>query len=156
MPIGNQEIWDKGIGAGATNVIFGQQPQRTNYNLGALGTDPNAPEASPESSSATDALPSQTSQQQPVGDQQIGSPEYWEKKNQGLRPVTTPDGIVWMTEDEWAAEQKRAGYGWQFHTSPNKGMGSAAGQNQALQKIMSGPGSSQPGFDNWNKFVQGR
>ena len=42
MPIGNQEIWDKGIGAGATNVIFGQQPQRTNFNPGALGADPNA------------------------------------------------------------------------------------------------------------------
>ena len=42
MPIGNQEIWDNGIGAGATNVIFGQQPQQTNYNPGALGADPNA------------------------------------------------------------------------------------------------------------------
>ena len=41
MPIGNQEIWDKGIGAGATNVIFGQ-PAQTNYNPGALGADPNA------------------------------------------------------------------------------------------------------------------
>ena len=42
MPIGNQNIWDKGIGAGATNVIFGQQPQQTNFNPGALGADPNA------------------------------------------------------------------------------------------------------------------
>ena len=42
MPIGNQEIWDKGIGAGATNVVFGQQPQQTNFNPGALGADPNA------------------------------------------------------------------------------------------------------------------
>ena len=45
MPIGNQEIWDKGIGAGATNVIFGggdTQPSATNFNPGALGADPNA------------------------------------------------------------------------------------------------------------------
>jgi len=41
MPIGNQEIWDRGIGAGATNVIFGQ-PAQTNFNPGALGADPNA------------------------------------------------------------------------------------------------------------------
>ena len=41
MPIGNQEIWDNGIGAGATNVIFGQ-PAQTNFNPGALGADPNA------------------------------------------------------------------------------------------------------------------
>ena len=47
MPIGNQEIWDNGIGAGATNVIFGQ-PAQTNYNPGALGADPNAQAASPE------------------------------------------------------------------------------------------------------------
>ena len=40
MPIGNQAIWDKGIGAGATNVVFGQQPQQTNFNPGALGADP--------------------------------------------------------------------------------------------------------------------
>ena len=47
MPIGNQNIWDKGIGAGATNVIFGQ-PAQTNYNPGALGADPNAQAALPE------------------------------------------------------------------------------------------------------------
>ena len=46
MPIGNQEIWDKGIGAGATNVIFGQ-PAQTNFNPGALGADPNAQAATP-------------------------------------------------------------------------------------------------------------
>ena len=43
MPIGNQEIWDKGIGAGATNVVFGggdTQPSSTNFNPGALGADP--------------------------------------------------------------------------------------------------------------------
>ena len=48
MPIGNQEIWDKGIGAGATNVIFGggdTQPSATNFNPGALGADPNASSA---------------------------------------------------------------------------------------------------------------
>ena len=54
MPIGNQEIWDKGIGAGATNVVFGQQPQQTNFNPGALGADPNAQPA------ATTAQPAQT------------------------------------------------------------------------------------------------
>ena len=54
MPIGNQEIWDKGIGAGATNVIFGggdTQPSATNFNPGALGADPNA---SPAATTATD------------------------------------------------------------------------------------------------------
>ena len=56
MPIGNQEIWDKGIGAGATNVVFGQQPQQTNFNPGALGADPNAQQ-----------------QQQPVTDPQQNS-----------------------------------------------------------------------------------
>ena len=52
MPIGNQEIWDKGIGAGATNVIFGQRPQQTNYNPGALGADPSAPAAIPAAAPA--------------------------------------------------------------------------------------------------------
>jgi len=55
MPIGNQEIWDKGIGAGATNVIFGQQPQQTNFNPGALGADPNA---QPAAATAQPAQPS--------------------------------------------------------------------------------------------------
>ena len=52
MPIGNQNIWDKGIGAGATNVIFGQQPQQTNFNPGALGADPNAQAAIPAAAAA--------------------------------------------------------------------------------------------------------
>ena len=51
MPIGNQEIWDKGIGAGATNVIFGQ-PAQTNFNPGALGADPNAQAAIPAAATA--------------------------------------------------------------------------------------------------------
>ena len=54
MPIGNQEIWDRGIGAGATNVIFGQQPQQTNFNPGALGADPNAQAATPAAAAAGD------------------------------------------------------------------------------------------------------
>ena len=62
MPIGNQEIWDKGIGAGATNVIFGggdTQPSATNFNPGALGADPNAQPASPATpeTPATPATP---------------------------------------------------------------------------------------------------
>ena len=75
MPIGNQEIWDKGIGAGATNVIFGggdTQPSATNFNPGALGADPNAQPVSPESPAtpetpATPATP--TTPAQPQGPQ---------------------------------------------------------------------------------------
>jgi len=70
MPIGNQEIWDKGIGAGATNVIFGggdTQPSATNFNPGALGADPNAQPASPATpeTPATPATP--TTPAQPAG-----------------------------------------------------------------------------------------
>ena len=61
MPIGNQNIWDKGIGAGATNVIFGQ-PAQTNYNPGALGADPNAQAAVPAAApaAAQTAVPAST------------------------------------------------------------------------------------------------
>ena len=85
MPIGNQEIWDKGIGAGATNVIFGggdTQPSATNFNPGALGADPNAaPDApaTPETPStpatpATPAIAQGTNQQQQT--QQGGGGPY--------------------------------------------------------------------------------
>ena len=55
MPIGNQEIWDKGIGAGATNVVFGggdTQPSSTNFNPGALGADPTQKPADPAAPAA--------------------------------------------------------------------------------------------------------
>ena len=61
MPIGNQEIWDKGIGAGATNVIFGggdTQPSATNFNPGALGADPNAVPVDPGDVTETTTSPS--------------------------------------------------------------------------------------------------
>ena len=57
MPIGNQEIWDKGIGAGATNVVFGggdTQPSSTNFNPGALGADPTQ---KPAETTATETPP---------------------------------------------------------------------------------------------------
>ena len=61
MPIGNQEIWDKGIGAGATNVVFGggdTQPSSTNFNPGALGADPTQkPAETTATATATPALP---------------------------------------------------------------------------------------------------
>ena len=70
MPIGNQEIWDKGIGAGATNVIFGggdTQPSATNFNPGALGADPNAqPAADTATPETTTTTPPPTTPAQPV------------------------------------------------------------------------------------------
>jgi len=85
MPIGNQEIWDKGIGAGATNVIFGggdTQPSATNFNPGALGADPNAAPAAPATpetpstpaAPATPAIAQGTNQQQQT--QQGGGGPY--------------------------------------------------------------------------------
>ena len=73
MPIGNQEIWDKGIGAGATNVIFGggdTQPSATNFNPGALGADPNAQPAATtatETPGAPEQPPTPATPQQPAG-----------------------------------------------------------------------------------------
>lgn len=54
MPIGNQEIWNKGIGMGATQAVFGgapPAPAATNFNPGALGADPDA---TPAATTATD------------------------------------------------------------------------------------------------------
>ena len=72
MPIGNQEIWDKGIGAGATNVIFGggdTQPSATNFNPGALGADPNAQPAATtatETPGSPEQPPTPETPQEPV------------------------------------------------------------------------------------------
>ena len=106
MPIGNQNIWDKGIGAGATNVIFGQQPQQTNFNPGALGADPNA---------------RQQAQQQPVNDANIlanstqvmtnGTQEGWnaawqnwnDPKNMAMRTGKRLVDGQWMTDEEYTA-----------------------------------------------------
>ena len=77
MPIGNQEIWDKGIGAGATNVVFGggdTQPSSTNFNPGALGADPTQKPADPAAPAAP-AAPATTGASalaQGTGQQQSG------------------------------------------------------------------------------------
>ena len=76
MPIGNQEIWDKGIGAGATNVVFGggdTQPSLTNFNPGALGADPTQKPVAAATPSATPAAPALG--QPPVQEEQIGPTE---------------------------------------------------------------------------------
>ena len=81
MPIGNQEIWDKGIGAGATNVIFGggdTQPSATNFNPGALGADPTQKPADPAAPAAT-ASPAVSGSSPAMGGGQAGQPT--EKKN---------------------------------------------------------------------------
>jgi len=81
MPIGNQEIWDKGIGAGATNVIFGQsQPAATNFNPGALGADPNAQPA------ATPAVETPAAQDQ--------SALRWEHGTQGQTRFNSNEGYA--------------------------------------------------------------
>ena len=49
MVIGNREIWDKGVGMGATETIFGGQSSSPNYD--PLMSDPNA---SPAATTATE------------------------------------------------------------------------------------------------------
>ena len=117
MPIGNQNIWDKGIGAGATNVIFGQQPQPapTNFNPGALGADPN-------SQSAVTTATGNTAD--PSGEQAF---QAWDTETQGAQWdqgmvdqgfVWTKNGetgkFEWMTPDQIAEAKRKSGYGWQF------------------------------------------
>ena len=105
MPIGNQAIWDKGIGAGATNVVFGQQPQQTNFNPGALGADPTQQPAI-----AATAQPTQQAQTNEVANIMVNgklmtmteyqeyvkktmSPEQYQSYiSQGKKPATMAKG----------------------------------------------------------------
>ena len=59
--IGNREIWDKGIGMGATQAVFGGQSSSPNYD--PLMSDPNAkpPEPTVETA-AQEPLPANQAQ----------------------------------------------------------------------------------------------
>ena len=140
MPIGNKKTWDNGIGAGPTNVIFGQQQQQspwqqqasqqnnnwaqgpqqpqqtrqaTGINRGALNADPNAQQ--------------QQQPVQPVQPVQNNIPNAWNTETQGAQwdQNMVDQGFIWtksaetgkfewMSPEDLRAIKRKAGHGWQF------------------------------------------
>ena len=62
--IGNREIWDKGIGMGATQAVFGGQSSSPNYD--PLMSDPNAKPPEPTVETAAPELGETAAPAQPT------------------------------------------------------------------------------------------
>ena len=141
MPIGNKKTWDNGIGAGPTNVIFGQQQQQSPWqqqqspwqqqasqqNNNWAQQPQQTRQATGINRGALNADPNAQQQQQPVQPVQNNIPNAWNTETQGAQWdqnmvdqgfVWTMNGetgkFEWMTPDQIAEAKRKSGYGWQF------------------------------------------
>jgi hypothetical protein len=127
MAIGNQQIWDQGIGEPATNMLMqstGSGRTASNFNPGALGADPTPPAADPVAAPATPAAPAQaaTPQQQGPNPKVKAAKDYLDqmmlKYNQAQQAISGMVGVPSLYQkhegrslDNWrrelfAAQQK--------------------------------------------------